>query len=95
MDERIEEHLIGTLSRLENEPICFGIGCMYSYQPRNGFRETLEKIKHFYKNYPKLNTRIYQYYAIAGRPLYDMEKEQGLINEPKTLCLATRNCFSL
>jgi radical SAM superfamily enzyme YgiQ (UPF0313 family) len=53
-------------------------------ETENGFRETLEKIKHFYKINPKLNTAIFQYYPIPGTPLYEMEKEQGLINEPKT-----------
>ena len=50
----------------------------------SGFRKTLEKIKQFYAIYPEITTRIYQYFPVPGTPLFEMEKEMGLINEPKS-----------
>lgn len=53
-------------------------------ETETGFVETLKNIKQLYKIYPKLNIRIYQYFPVPGTPLYEMEREQGLIDEPQS-----------
>lgn len=47
-----------------------------------GFRETLTRIKDFYRTNPKLDIRMFHYFPAPGTPLFKMECEQGLIKEP-------------
>jgi radical SAM superfamily enzyme YgiQ (UPF0313 family) len=49
------------------------------------YRETLDWIRRCRQRYPKLDLMYYYYYPIPGTPLFEEEKEKGLIDEPQTL----------